>query len=84
MTTPHRLFEDETTRDEAFAIVRSLIDRVVLTPTDEGLTAELHGDLAGILTLCDTPKSRRPTADTVGRQLSVVARAGLEPATQGL
>ncbi len=79
-----KLFEDETTKDEAFTIVRSLIDRVVLTPTDEGLIAELHGDLAGILTLCEPQKSQRPTADAVRRQLSVVAEEGLEPPTKGL
>ena len=76
-----RLFEDDTTRDEAFQIVRSLIDRVVLTPTDDGLAAELHGDLAGILALCDTQNRKRPTAEAVRRQLSVVAGAGFEPAT---
>ena len=78
------LFENETSKDEAFQIVRSLIDRVELSPTADGLEAELHGDLAGILTLCQDQKEKRPTAETVRRQLSVVARAGLEPATQGL
>ena len=70
-----KLFEDEATRDEAFQIVRSLIDRIVLTPTDDGLAAELHGDLAAILALCEAQNDRRPTAKAVRRQLSVVAGA---------
>lgn len=39
----------EETRPEAMEIIRSLIDRIVLTPTDDGLEAGLHGDLAKIL-----------------------------------
>ena len=41
------------TRDEAGEIIRSLIERIVLTPEGERLKAELYGDLAGILAFCD-------------------------------
>ncbi|GGZ32926.1 hypothetical protein [Asticcacaulis endophyticus] len=43
----------EDRRNEAAAILRSLIDRVVITPTKEGdrLTVDLIGDLGGILSM---------------------------------
>ncbi|MCH2516452.1 MAG: recombinase family protein, partial [Dehalococcoidia bacterium] len=50
---------------------------------DSGLDAELHGDLAAILALCNTddPKKQRPGSEEPGRQLSVVAGVGFEPTT---
>lgn len=42
-------------RDEALELIRSLIERIELTPREEGgLDAILHGDLARILVLCST------------------------------
>lgn len=43
----------EESRVEASVIIRSLIDRIVLTPTEAGdrLTVDLIGDLAGILSV---------------------------------
>ena len=45
--------QDEATRAEASAIVRSLIERVILTPhpTEDRLVVDLVGDLAGILSV---------------------------------
>jgi DNA invertase Pin-like site-specific DNA recombinase len=66
----------EDTRTDAAEILRGLIDKIVLTPTDEGLRAELHGDLAAMLALEDERASsnkKRPETDVSGRQLSVVA-----------
>ncbi|WP_408021690.1 recombinase family protein [Siccirubricoccus phaeus] len=44
---------DEATRIEAGTILRSLIDKIVLTPREggKGLTVDLVGDLAGILSI---------------------------------
>ena len=65
--------------------IAALIQRVVLTPRADapGLDAVLHGDLAEILALCGEvkPNDRRPAVGTAGRQVSVVAGAGFEPAT---
>ena len=36
-------------RQEASQLIRSLIDKIVLSPSDGGLVVDLHGDLAGIL-----------------------------------
>ena len=47
------LLEDVSHKDEAMELIRSLIERIVLTPREEGgLEAILHGDLARILVLC--------------------------------
>ncbi len=73
--------DTDGTRAEAAEIIRGLIDRIVLTPTDDGLAAELHGDLAEILALCDGAKDKRghkhelPGTGGPGSQLSVVAGA---------
>ena len=82
---------------EAGEILRSLIERVVLTPdatAENGLAAELHGDLATILELAAAsgiPKEGRsknrysndrlPRTGVLGSQLSVVAGTGFEPVT---
>ncbi|CEF48494.1 unnamed protein product [uncultured bacterium] len=71
---------DDSIKAEAGEILRSLIDRVVLTPTAEapdGIDAQLHGDLAAVLALGDdtSDKQKLPAAGAVGSQLSVVAGA---------
>ncbi len=45
------------TRAEAFDLIRSLVDEIVLVPIDGELKIELKGDLAGILELCSESKS---------------------------
>jgi len=78
---------DETIKDEAAELLRSLIARVVLTPSTDapnGLAAELHGALAEILRLGGEggpsderrPNGRQqklPPAGAGGSLLSVVA-----------
>ena len=55
-------------RAEAITILRSLIDRIVITPTETGdrLTVDLMGDLAGILSIA-TAQDRRAVADDLSR-----------------
>ena len=73
------VLNDDVIKAEANEIIRGLIDKIVLFPAtdDSGLDAELHGDLAAILALCNTddPKKQRPGSEEPGRQLSVVAGA---------
>jgi hypothetical protein len=47
---------------EAFDLIRSMIDRVVLTPrdTDRGLDAELHWVAANILAVCTEANAKTP------------------------
>ena len=76
---------DGSDREEAMELIRSMIDRVVLTPRPDGsgLEAELYGDLAAILSACEGARNgKRPTAFwPMGRKLSVVAGTGFEPVT---
>ena len=74
---------------EAMEMVRIMIDRVVLTPSPAGagLDADLHGELAGVLAVCEGAARmgkgqthERPGSFEPGRQVSVVAGAGFEPA----
>jgi hypothetical protein len=73
-----RLLADPELAAEAMEAIRSLIARIILTPKSEGgLAAELHGDLAQILTIAETAggKRERPGRGRQGRGLSVVAGA---------
>ncbi|HZD91811.1 MAG TPA: hypothetical protein VE224_17045, partial [Pseudolabrys sp.] len=45
----HEALLDPTTQDEAFGIIRTLIDEIRLIPDDGELKIELRGALAGIL-----------------------------------
>jgi site-specific DNA recombinase len=77
---------DDSIKAEASDILRSLIDKVVLSPAADapnGLRAELHGDLASILSMCESG-ARKQKLSGVGApesQLSVVAGRGFEPLT---
>ena len=65
-------------------MVRSQIEQITLTPDEDGgLEVELYGDLARILQFCEMGehKHQRPGRGVPGRELSVVAGAGFEPAT---
>ena len=84
-----RVLTAEENRAEAADILRSLIDRIELTSNSEGeLDVDLHGDLAGILSLAAGKdeahnKKGRPdvrTADLV-QQVKMVAGVGFEPTT---
>jgi site-specific DNA recombinase len=56
----HQLLNDDRHRHEAAEIIRTLVDKIVLKPgTDDAHNAmciELHGDLAGILSLSEQTK----------------------------
>ncbi len=67
----------DSIKDEAGEILRRLIDKIVLTPEDGGLKAELCGDLAEILALCAPGEQNKklPGTGVPGSQLSVVAGA---------
>ncbi len=71
---------DDSIKAEAGDILRSLIDRVVLTPladAPDGIDAQLHGDLVAILALSndDGHKQKLPAKGMAGSLLSVVAGA---------
>jgi site-specific DNA recombinase len=72
----------EENRAEAADLLRSLLDRIELTPNDQGkLEIDLYGDLAGILSLAANKDTPLEASDPSVQQVKVVAGAGFEPAT---
>ena len=70
---------------EAIELIRSLIDRIELSPSHDGseLNALLFGALAQILAVCSelSGNKKRPEDEPAGRLLSVVAGARFELTT---
>src|SRR5260221_7986318 len=71
------------TQVEAGEIIRSLIDRIELTPAGGTLAIKLYGDLAQIIAFSESgnAKSKGPVSYETGPLLSVVAGRGFEPLT---
>ena len=76
----------EDTKAEAADILRSLIDKLILTPdptAPNGHKIELFGELGAILSLCNNGMGQKAKNRTVGAgvlQVTMVAGAGFEPA----
>jgi site-specific DNA recombinase len=78
----HKALSDEGIRDEAFELIRSLIDEIRLVPEDGQLRVELRGELAGILALAaDNKKPGGLSATGLAQQIKMVAGVGFEPTT---
>jgi site-specific DNA recombinase len=72
----HEVLRDPGSRDEAFNVIRSLINEIRLVPPDGELRIEIKGELAGILELCREGANRKPgSLSTTGlaEQLKLVA-----------
>jgi hypothetical protein len=66
----------EENRGEAADILRSFVDRIELRPNQQGmLEIDLHGDLAGILTLAGKKARPLDQDDLSVQQVKVVAGA---------
>lgn len=77
-----RLLNDPKQHHEAADQIRTLIEKVVLTPREEGgLAVDLHGDLAGILGMARNGGKPLDEKDDLVQQVKLVAGAGFEPAT---
>jgi hypothetical protein len=62
-------------QNQAQQAIRSLIEKVVLTPVDGVLRADLHGEAAAILQLSAAGKKGRLELGSEGKQLVMVAGA---------
>lgn len=51
-------------RDQAFELIRSLIDQIILTPENGASPVDIKGDFAGILDLCASAQGR---PDAIGK-----------------
>jgi site-specific DNA recombinase len=76
-----RLIRHPDTREQAFGLIRGLIDAVVLTPTPGKLEIELRGDLASILALTEVGKRSTFSPKEKALQIKMVAGRGFEPLT---
>lgn len=77
-----RILSADDNRAEAADILRSLIDRIELTPNPNGkLDIDLHGNLAGILRLAANKNGPLTESDPFIEQVKVVAGIGFEPMT---
>ena len=85
-----RLIESLNTPDhraEAAAIIRSMVEKIVLTPAEngKGLTVDLIGDLAGILSVASNQDRTRVESELsvveTEKQEAMVAGVGFEPTT---
>ena len=76
---------DEDCRTEAAALVRTLIDKIVLSPVEvEGrthLAIDLHGDIAGILSAGAEGKKPLQKSGFAEESIKLVAGVGFEPTT---
>ena len=85
----HVALADAELHSEAVEIVHSLIERIVVTPGQNGPEIELIGDLAAMVNLAQSGTPENKKAALVGAALSateyrsvkVVAGAGFEPTT---
>ncbi|MEW8417747.1 MAG: recombinase family protein [Candidatus Thiodiazotropha endolucinida] len=77
---------DPDKRTEAAEILRNLIEKIVLSPKtgESGLSIDLHGDLAGILSVATNKDKPQIESNLSLQQDKVVAGAGFEPTTFGL
>ena len=68
---------------EAWDLLRSLIDEIVLVPEYGKLRVEIRGALAGILSLCGISKEKGAgiSPDALALQVKMVAGIGFEPMT---
>ena len=76
------LLQNDTTKHQATEIIRSLIEKIVVSPTDLRGKSDvvLHGALASILAYASDTAQSGAVSSGVGRVL-LVAGAGFEPAT---
>ena len=76
------LLQNDTTKHQATEIIRSLIEKIVVSPTAQRGKSDvvLHGALASILSYANDTTQRGAVSSGVGRVL-LVAGAGFEPAT---
>ncbi len=71
--------EDEGHRVAAAEVIRSLVDKIILTPVDGKIEIDVQENLAGILTL--SSQKQDPATGAGSSQAKMVAGVGFEPTT---
>ena len=85
MAALHEALQQDETRAQAAEMIRSLVSEIVLKPEDGALQIDVHGDLAGILTIAAPVNQKGPPLLGAGfgggSQVMMVAGTGFEPVT---
>ena len=83
VSRPAQALNDESIRAEASELLRSLIDRITVTPDPKTgkPVIDLEGDLAGILSLSQTIKNAASVREGDVAKYKLVAGVGFEPTT---
>ena len=72
--------DDPEIRDQALAILRPLIEKVIMSPCDQGFEIELRGEIVAMVTLgqnAGPPNAKQAALDEAARcSVKVVAGAG--------
>ena len=76
------ILQNDTTKHQATEIIRSMIEKIVVSPTGQRGKSDviLHGALASIMAYASDTAQSDVVSSNVGRVL-LVAGAGFEPAT---
>ena len=74
----HEALQDESSKAEAFEVLRSLIDRVTLVPEDGQLAIELRGDLAAMLAFSANRRRSARGTERPGSAI-IVGCGGVQP-----
>lgn len=72
----HDALNAEDTKAEAFELIRSLVDKIVLTPDAGKLRIDLYGELAGILSICSGKQKAADQMINGLEQIKMVAGGG--------
>ena len=78
----HDALNEPEIRDEALQILRGLVERVSISPAENGLEVEIVGEIAKMVELGIEKNAKRATLDeAMTRSVEVVAGRGFEPLT---
>jgi Resolvase, N terminal domain len=75
----HQVLAAGSEQPEVYDPLRSLVDRVMLTPIDGALRIDLHGEIAEILKLSAGGKKQAAEVGQAAKQFVMVAGVGFEP-----
>jgi site-specific DNA recombinase len=74
--------DQDDMRDQAAAIMRTLVEEIRVHADDNGTQIELIGDLATLVGFANTPDTKKPgSKEDPGRTKRLVAGTGFEPVT---
>ena len=77
----HDALSDDARRSEAMEILRTMIEKVIVTATGDETEVALHGELGAMMHLAESRQKESPGQLKPRHSFSVVAGVGFEPTT---